>query len=452
MRSHDISPPPVKRRRLEAERPSDSSKPNEAALALPTSAKFVQTVRIFSWNINGIAPYLPPQSTKIASFFKPPDPNRSSNAQFHPRADGLRAFLARHAWPEVLFLQELKIQRGNTKALAALLASLNTPLNQADTLSESRTYTLDAVLPRDKYNARGFQGKLYGVGTILRTDFARRQVACIREVEWDLEGRVSVVELKEQGRGPASSNSSCNPTNSSNVPTLRQDGTNKEAKSLRPLALLNIYAVNGTDAPYRCPQTGAVIGGATRHDRKLAFHTALRDECLNLERRGFRVIVAGDLNVARGPVDGHPRLRSFPRRHCLNRADFNAKFFGEEDNRRAGGYAVHTNTGFDEKGPKNTERFFDGVDVFRAMHGLERRYTYYPRTREWGSSCDRVDMVIVSKALWEEGGVKGTGILDTPQERGWSDHVPLWVEVVVEEGEGHYEGSVLTRRVEEGKH
>ncbi|KAK4249243.1 DNase I-like protein [Corynascus novoguineensis] len=421
MRSHDISPPPVKRRRFEAPRPSDSSKPNGAASALPTSRRLPQTIRIFSWNINGITPYLPPQSTKITSFFKPSDPHRSSNAQFHPRADGLRAFLARHDWPEVLFLQELKIQRGNTKALTALLASLNTPLNQADTLSESRTYTLDAVLPRDQYNARGFQGRLYGVGTILRTDFARRQVACIREVEWDLEGRVSV------------------------------DGTNKEAKSSRPLALLNIYAVNGTDAPYRCPQTGAVTGGATRHDRKLAFHAALRDECLDLERRGFRVIVAGDLNVARGPVDGHPRLRSFPRRHCLNRADFNAKFFGEEDNRRAGACAVHHDMGFDESGPKKTERFFDGVDVFRAMHGLERRYTYYPRTREWGSSCDRVDMVIVSRALWEEGRVRGTGILDTPQERGWSDHVPLWVEVVVGEGEGHYEGSVLTRRVEDSK-
>jgi exonuclease III len=395
----EISPPPVKRRKLEGVRVLEPSnmKRTEPPAAESVALSMSRAIRVFSWNINGIAPFLPPQSTKITSFFKPFDPDRP-RANNPPKADNLRAFLHRHNWPEALFLQELKIQPGNTSALAALLTCLNTPLHPGDdTLAENRTYTLEAVLPRDKHNARGFQGKLYGVGTILRTDFARRHGAHVRGVDWDLEGRVSVVELQ--------------PT------TLIQNHTFQEYK---PLALLNIYAVNGTPAPYRSPLDGRVT--STRHDHKLAFHSRLRDECLSLEAKGFDVVIAGDLNVARGPLDGYPSLRTFPGQHCVNRADFNAKFFGVGDNKGAGAYVG---------GEVGKERCFDGVDVFRAMYGDERRYTYYPRTREWGSSCDRVDMVVVSKGLWEAGRMRGTGILDTPQERGRSDHVPLWVEIVV---------------------
>lgn len=261
-------------------------------------------------------------------------------------------------------------------------------------MTPETSYTVDTVLPRDKYNAKGFQGKLYGVGTILRTDFARRYVTRVRSVDWDLEGRVSVVET-------------CNPHGE------------------RPLALVNVYAVNGTSAPYKSPQTGKVVG--TRHDHKLAFHSRLRDECLLLESRGFDVVIAGDLNIARGPLDGHPNLRTWPAQHCRNRADFNAKFFGGEDNVRAKAYLEAELE--KEKGAR-----FDGVDVFRALHGEERRYTYHPRTKQWGASCDRVDLIIASKRLWDAGRVRGAGICDSPLERGTSDHVPLWVEVAVDGG------------------
>lgn len=193
----------------------------------------------------------------------------------------------------------------------------------------------------------------------------------MREVAWDLEGRVSVVELKP-GVG-------------------------------KPLALINVYAVNGTDAAYRDPRTGRVVG--TRHERKREFHSLLKDECLRLEEMGFEVVVAGDLNVARERVDGWPRLRERPEVHCVNRADFNEKFFGEG------------------------EESWDAVDVWREGRGEERGYTYFPRGREWGSSCDRVDMVLTSRTAWKRGRVRGTGILDSPQERGPSDHVPIWVEI-----------------------
>jgi exonuclease III len=77
----------------------------------------------------------------------------------------------------------------------------------------------------------------------------------------------------------------------------------------------------------------------------------------------------------------------------------------------------------------------NGVDVWRKMHGDERRYTYYSKGREWGTSCDRVDHVIAGKGLWEKGLVKACGILDSEEERGPGDHVPIWVDISLGEAE-----------------
>jgi exonuclease III len=162
-------------------------------------------------------------------------------------------------------------------------------------------------------------------------------------VDWNREGRVSVVELDS--------------------PALK-------------LFLFNIYAVNGTDKPYRDPSTGAVAG--TRHDRKLAFHALLMRECKALEASGREVLIAGDINVAPDVRDGYPKLRTFPPQHVINRTDFLSKFLGRGEGAEDG---------------------MNGVDVWRKMHEDERRYTYFSRAREWGSSCDRVDYVIVSRRL-----------------------------------------------------
>lgn len=357
-----------------------------------------------SWNINGLQAFIPASAAPITSYFKAlrqrgTDSQAAANPGPH---NSLRAFLARHDWPEVLFLQELKISPASEPRLsAALLAALNDEAAAAE-----RSYTADMVLPCDRFNARGFQGRLYGVGTLLRTDFARRCGARARAADWDLEGRVSVVETTSTPRRGE-----------------------KAGSVLRPLALVNVYAVNGTSAPYRNPRTGEVEG--TRHDHKLAFHSRLRDEAMDLEARGFDVVIAGDLNVARGPLDGHPNLRTYPAQHCRNRADFNAKLFGGRDKERARAYLGEAAARGGE-GSDGAERCLDGVDVFRALHGAERRYTYHPRTKQWGTSADRVDLIIASKRLWEEGRVRRAGILDTPQERGPSDHVPLWVEIAME--------------------
>ncbi|KAK3353304.1 Endonuclease/exonuclease/phosphatase [Lasiosphaeria hispida] len=396
----DISPPPPKRQKLQAAEDKKEIR-QEGSFSSPRTAPDQGTVRLFTWNINGIAPFLPqPESSqKITSFFKPSTTPTSSKSRRSPTllSDScpqppLQSFLSRHNYPEVLFLQELKISPSKITAISALVSALNTAPSSSSPLPSNRTYTFHPILPRDRHNARGFNGALYGVGTLLRTDFSQKHVACVRGVEWDLEGRVCIVEAKA--------------------------GRNPTPPSHPPLALINIYAVNGTSAPYRSPETGLVTGA--RHDFKREFHTRLRDECLALERRGFGVVVAGDVNVARGVLDGWPRLRTAPREHCVNRADFNGKFFGRADNERA-----RADVG--EGGGKGG--CLDAVDVFRAVHGRERRYTYFPRGREWGTSCDRVDMVFVSMGLWEAGRVLRTGILDTPEERGSSDHVPVWAEL-----------------------
>lgn len=410
----DISPPPIKRRR-KGERDGRQDFIQLGA----TTWSDMRSIRIFSWNINGVQSFLPSSNTPITSFFKPVSNQLKRNFDGEPLnkppeprkppsvGSPLRAFLSRHNWPEVLFLQELKINRQDQKTPTALLSALNTPLGSNDIVTASSKYTLDVNLPRDKFNARGFGGKLYGVGTILREDFASQNLATVRHAEWDLEGRVSIVELQRPSHGCPERDI--------------QSGGHSERDILRPLALINVYAVNGTSAPYRSPENGQTVG--TRHDRKISFHSKLRDECLQLEKRGFDVVVAGDLNVARGKLDGHPNLRTWPKQHCTNRADFNTKFFGQDDNVRADAYV-----GQDDVNSGGI--CFQGVDVFRALRGKERKYTYHPRgENEWGSSCDRVDLIIASKSLYENGGIDDTGILDSPQERGTSDHVPLWVKL-----------------------
>ena len=129
--------------------------------------------------------------------------------------------------------------------------------------------------------------------------------------------------------------------------------------------------------------------------------------------------MAGDFNIAPARVDGRPNLRTFPHQHVLNRADFLSKFLGQEKQ------DVEKSRG------KEGQQNWQGVDVWRAMNPDTRRFTYFPRSRDWGSSCDRVDYVIAGKRLWDTGRVTGAGILDSEAERGTSDHVPIWAGITM---------------------
>ena len=81
------------------------------------------------------------------------------------------------------------------------------------------------TLPHDPHNAQGSGGKVYGIASIMRSDFRDAAVERVREADWDLEGRIHCVELRQQ------------------------------------LAVFNVYAVNGTDSPYRAPRPRAQWSG-----------------------------------------------------------------------------------------------------------------------------------------------------------------------------------------------
>lgn len=248
-------------------------------------------------------------------------------------------------------------------------------------------YTAHFSLPRDRFNARGFGGKVYGVCTLVRDDLLDKVEATqhVKKVDWDLEGRVLVTELRD-----------------------------------RMVVVVNVYAVNGTENPYRDPGTGEVVG--TRHDRKRVFHSDLAGECARYEEQGFMVVIAGDINIARSPLDGFPGIR-LGASHVQNRQDFERKLM-EAEGARLG-----------------------MVDCFRYLHGKERKYTYRSRGLEWGKSCDRVDMILLSgKAvkegktvqMWNNGELGACGstlieadILDEELERGPSDHVPIYATLCV---------------------
>ena len=169
--------------------------------------------------------------------------------------------------------------------------------------------------------------------------------------------------------------------------------------------VVNVYAVNGTTNDYRDPATGKVVGD--RHDRKRIFHSLLRDEIRRYEVRGWDVVVAGDINISRSHMDSFPQLR-MGEEHVRNRADFEDKFL----------------------------RDLGMVDTFRFVHGEQRGFTYRPRNKPWGAGGDRVDMILVTKGLGARCRVREAEILDSEEERGPSDHVPLFVELGVGLDEG----------------
>lgn len=239
---------------------------------------------------------------------------------------------------------------------------------------QAPNYTAHFGLPRDKYNARGFGGKVYGVCTLIRDDLLSTEhlavAKLIKEVPWDLEGRILVLEIPG-----------------------------------RKLAVFNVYAVNGTDKPYQDTHTGQIVG--TRHHRKRALHSELKAECERFDQKGWSVVIAGDLNIARSPLDGFPGRRT-GQEHVKNRIDFEEKFI---HGKKSGGLGM--------------------VDSFRALHDGEKKYSYRGRNREWGSSCDRVDLILLSGQSHAQDGIalKEADILDEERERGPSDHVPLYITI-----------------------
>ena len=385
----NISPPPTKRRRLSLSSTSPLLAPSFPVR--PITPLSPDQLRIFSWNVNGISAFLQPQ---ITDFFSASSSNngRTPSPPTSPltlssqnlSSQSLRACLKRWKYPHIVCLQEVKIARKDAKTQIAVGNAVKAPIAKVGQNQEP-SYTARFSLPRDRYNARGFGGKVYGVCTLLRNDIiAQEQLDIdrdVEEVDWDLEGRV-----------------------------LRTSFTRKK------LVVLNVYAVNGTSNPYRSPMTGIVTG--TRHDRKRAFHTSLAEECKRYQEVGWSIVIAGDMNIARTDLDGWPGRR-MEEEHVVNRKDFERKFM----------------EGLRMK------------DSFREMWGEERRFSYRGRNVEWGKSADRVDLILLSSNI--ETGVPSSkvgklgkendepdkskvrlveaDILDNELDRGPSDHVPIYV-------------------------
>jgi exonuclease III len=157
----------------------------------------------------------------------------------------------------------------------------------------------------------------------------------------------------------------------------------------RGLAIVNVYAVNGTAKAYYDP-AGTVAGD--RHEFKRRFQASVMDLGRDLGRDGG-VIMAGDWNVSRTAQDTYPRLRT-EEPHAQARAELNARIAEE---------------GF--------------VDIWRERHPDARGYTWFNR-RARGLDAARVDYILVSRDVTRR--VRAAEILELLP---WSDHAPLRLEL-----------------------
>lgn len=340
------------------EPPRKRPRPNESTIKAPS------TYRIFSWNCDDITPYLPPPklSNPIHSYFARVSPPPVRKQTTSSSRWTIRSILQQRNWPEFFCLQEVKIL-ANDKTL--IKRATNAAAFDNDGGPEYAMYsTLPAVAKRNSQNRR-----MYGVITYVRDDIAER-INAIRGVDWDDEGRVLILEMPG-------------------------------------FALINVYAVNGTDSSYVIRSTGEVTG-RTRHERKREFNMLLKEECLKLIARGLEICIVGDINISRARIDSVPRLRSAVP-HVLARKEFNEIFLPE--------------TGL--------------IDAWRQRHGEDMKgYTWFFRGKEEGTDCARVDMILVTKGVYNR--TKEIEIEKWGGIPSRSDHAIMWIEITgFEEGNGN---------------
>ncbi|CAD0086086.1 unnamed protein product [Aureobasidium mustum] len=137
-----VSPPPLKRRCLGDKETEPATSP------MDTSNK--ERFCVYSWNINGIQPF--------AQKLRPQHP--------------------------------FEISYGDIPGLPYSVSKKSTKEGEPD-------YEAHFCLPTDPHNARGFGRKVYGVCTIIRKSFVAKYQPIVRTVDWDLEGRIQIVEIEE---------------------------------------------------------------------------------------------------------------------------------------------------------------------------------------------------------------------------------------------------------------
>lgn len=329
--------PAKKVRRSSADVPTDvrSSTPSSSELRSPFLVDAPsQVVTVISWNVETSAPFLDLHPRKLVSY------GVTSSKQQKPNV--LRQLITRHNFPDFVCLQEVRGRHGDSQWIAALAAAANG--------SEGPKYTAYTSLNRATRGQRHF-----GVVTYAKNP---SQIAVAREVEWDVEGRVMILEMHSGW------------------------------------ALVNVYALNGSEYAWVDQRTPQKATSKTRNQRKREFNKLLLEEVKKMRARGLRVILIGDFNISLTKRDCIPRLRTeYP--HALARKEFNEQFIPQA--------AV--------------------VDIFRERHGDKNEFSWFAKGKPQGTDCARVDYALVDRRLI--GNVVESAYLEDPQERAHSDHAPV---------------------------
>jgi exonuclease III len=352
-----------------------------------------QNLLIYSWNVDGLEPYLRTAtstnaSTKpISSYFSHSTSSTSSQPRGAPGSlvlpqaknpPTLREILEHHDWPDVFCMQEVKLRESDRNLMRLALDAANPSHGGSASTSESSQegveqtdadagprYDLHYTLPHPSDRIVRNR-KIYGVATYLKSTLSPL-VTSSRGVDWDTEGRVHVLSLADK------------------------------------LAIVNVYALNGTYRPH-LDSSGRTRG--TRHERKREFMRLLAGEVESLRSSGQKVIVLGDLNISRTHVDCYPRLRTQPP-HVLARRELNEEWI-----------------------PR-----LDVVDVVREWYGKRAKvYTWFVRGKTLGTDAARVDLMFVGRKFWDEGRVLDVGVKMERESMWRSDHCPMWAVVSFDRG------------------
>ncbi|TFK89818.1 hypothetical protein K466DRAFT_544538 [Polyporus arcularius HHB13444] len=320
-----------------------ASEPQAPPLTKPRLNTEPGLTRILSWNVETPVPFLQLPGNKARSAA-----NATPNLVPGSSPGLLRDLIRRHDFPDFVCLQEVRARHTDKEWISAFRLAANFGAHEGTGVAVEPRYTMYHSLNRATRGQRHF-----GVATFVREPSA---VAAAREVDWDAEGRVHILEMKAGW------------------------------------ALLNIYALNGSEFMWRDP-----LGQAepkTRNERKREFNRLLMEECIALQKRGLRVVLIGDFNISLTDMDCHPRLRTeYP--HGFARLEF-------------------------------IEQFFPGVgvlDIFRELHPDVKAYSWFAKSKPQGAECARVDYALVENSLREN--VVDVTYLQDPKERGHSDHAPF---------------------------
>jgi exodeoxyribonuclease-3 len=257
-------------------------------------------------------------------------------------APALREIVEAWGGPQVVCLQEIRVRPKDAELVRAMEQALP-------------GYACQYALCDDPRNVTYRGGRAYGVVTYVKKRFT---AARGRTAAWDREGRVVITEMPSQ-----------------------------------KLAVINLYAVNGTSKPYYDHELGRIEGD--RHAWKRRVNRHIMGEAEALAARGMRLVLVGDWNISRTAIDTHPRLRT-EEPHATARRELNELII-----------------------PR-----LGVVDAFRALHPAARKYTWFNKSARRLDAA-RVDYALVSESLMPA--VREADIDEAREHRFGSDHAPLWL-------------------------